>query len=142
MSQAQQPRDDKREAFEDHERRQQFEHQLIDRKTTWLLATQGLLFAAYGFSSESNTEAAKDFRPLLALAGLLIAAIVLVGVAALIRSKWLSYVRYRDHFGAAGRDLPGPLKGRGLEWGVDTWTRSCPWRPICCSPSPSSWSGQ
>ena len=50
--------DDELEAWRDYNDRQQFEHQLIDRKTVWLLTTQGLLFAAYGVVMTSETQSA------------------------------------------------------------------------------------
>ena len=47
-----------------------FEHQLIDRKTTWALTTQGILFAAYGLTFSNGqlvkAEEAKYFREVVA----------------------------------------------------------------------------
>lgn len=63
--------------FDDHHARQEFEHQLIDRKTTWLLASQALLFAAYGVTYDASgadgTPPVEDFRRWIARSGLAIA---------------------------------------------------------------------
>ena len=116
-----------RDAWTDHERRQQFEHELIDRKTTWLLTTQAILFAAYGVTFTRSSTADGDlseFRTVVSRAGLAIAAIVLVGVIALINSKRLAWTSYRSYFGdqatADAVPLPQPLADRGLQWGVRT----------------------
>jgi hypothetical protein len=112
-----------RAIFDDHIKRQDFEHTLIDRKTTWLLASQALLFTAYGVTFNATTvtsDGLHHFRLWIAVSGLAIAAIVFLGVLALIFSKWLSWKIYeefyRDH-----RDLPGPLDRTSLQWGVLTW---------------------
>lgn len=61
------------------------------------------------------------FRAVVALSGLLIALLILFGVFCLIRSKWLSWQQYKCFFGGArATDLPGPLRGESLPWGVDT----------------------
>lgn len=51
-----------RRAWLDHRDQQQFEHQLIDRKTTWLLSTQAILFAAYGVTFQNATFSASRCR--------------------------------------------------------------------------------
>jgi hypothetical protein len=58
-------------------------------KTTWLLTSQTILFAAYGvtFQSTGTADDPSDFRTVVARAGLAIAVITLIGVAALINSK-------------------------------------------------------
>ena len=47
-----------RSSWDDYNRKQEFEHDLINRKTTWSLTTQGILFAAYGvtFSAKSSAR--------------------------------------------------------------------------------------
>jgi hypothetical protein len=54
---------------------------------------------------------------MVACSGLLIAAIVLLGVAALIRSKYISWKDYEGFF-ELNPGLPGPLAERSLQWGV------------------------
>jgi len=140
-NQARTPQDDKkegaqeldeqkraREAWSDHESRQVFEHQLIDRKTTWLLTTQTILFAAYGvtFRVGSAAEDARDFRTVVSRVGIAIAAAVFVGVLALINSKrvaWKDYQKYFKDPGCSSNEarvaLPKPVKAP-LQWGVRT----------------------
>lgn len=112
-----------RDTWDDYNHRQEFEHELIDRKTTWLLTTQAILFAAYGVTFERNytDERLDRFRLVIGWSGLLIAAIVLVGVLGLIRSKRLSWKAYKDFFdGPQAPDLPTPFDGLQLEWGVNS----------------------
>lgn len=110
-----------RSIWQDHMRSQEFEHELINRKTTWLLTTQGLLFAAYGvaFGETQPGERLKEFQSLVAWTGLLSSAVLLVGVVALIVSKWVSWRRYGAYFKVAG-GLPAPHDPRRLQWGVHT----------------------
>jgi hypothetical protein len=116
-----------RDVWSDHERRQEFEHELIDRKTTWLLTTQAILFAAYGVTFDSGItvdQDPSDFRTAVSRAGLAIAVIVLIGVVALINSKRIAWRRYRSYFASPDHPnavpLPKPRDSRGLQWGV--WT--------------------
>jgi hypothetical protein len=124
MDQHAEPSENVRDFWNDHNRRQDFEHTLIDRKTTWLLATQGLLFAAYGVSFEPTMpdHVVDGFRRVVAGSGIAIALIMLVGVAALVNSKRLSWNNYRKFFleNSDTLRLPGPLADRSLQWGVDT----------------------
>lgn len=110
-----------RDIWDDYHRRQEFEHSLIDRKTTWLLTTQSILFAAYGltFGTVRGNDDLEDFRAVVARLGVSIAAIVLLGVAALIISKWLSWWQYRRFFRLA-RPTFYPLDRKELQWGVKT----------------------
>jgi hypothetical protein len=111
-----------RDALNDYTRTQEFLHQLIDRKTTWLLTTQGILFAAYGLSlrESSSMEVADEFRNVTAITGIVLAALSLLGVAFLIVSKVMSFVKYRRYFDEK-RALPNVLVDRRLQWGVLTW---------------------
>ena len=116
------------EAWSDHESRQEFEHQLIDRKTTWLITTQTILFAAYGVTFRGGAAAGdvRDFRTVVSWVGIAIAAAVFVGVLALINSKRIAWKDYRKYFKdpTASSDearvaLPEPVKAP-LQWGVRT----------------------
>lgn len=110
-----------RDTWNDYNRRQEFEHQLIDRKTTWLLATQTILFAAYGLTlgTENANNSSQEFRDVIAWSGVSIAAIVLIGVLALIISKFQSWRGCRTFF---DEEAPRfyPLNRDGLQWGVKT----------------------
>ena len=116
------------EAWSDHESRQIFEHQLIDRKTTWLLTTQTILFAAYGVTFRGGAAAGdvRDFRTVVSWVGIAIAAAVFIGVLALINSKriaWKDYQKYFEDPRASSIEarvaLPEPVKAP-LQWGVRT----------------------
>jgi Na+-transporting NADH:ubiquinone oxidoreductase subunit NqrB len=111
-----------REAWKDYKKSQEFEHLLIDRKTTWLLTTQAILFAAYGLtlSGDVETELADGFRKAVAWSGVLVGAIIFLGASTLIISKWRSWRDYREYFGGPPNDLPTPLNRRWLQWGVRT----------------------
>jgi hypothetical protein len=117
-----------RQAWEDHQRRQEFEHQLIDRKTVWLLTSQSLLFAAYGltFRDGSDADAADQFRRIVQALGITLSAISWIGVLAVINSKRLSWKDYQRHFQAV-RPAFVPASAwverspdGGLPWGVRT----------------------
>jgi hypothetical protein len=126
--------DDKemRDIWGDYNRRQEFEHDLLNRKTTWMLATQAILFAAYGLTVGSgSTDGGLDrFRKVVAGSGLSIALITLVGVVFIIRSKYLSWTAYRKFFKESGAPkLPRPLDREALQWGVNdrnTWLTLLP----------------
>jgi hypothetical protein len=123
VNQPDRPYEEMRDIWNDHNHRQKVEHELIDRKTTWLLTTQAILFAGYGvtFRNQSTSEGLDRFRTVVAWSGLLIAAVILIGVIALIRSKLVSWRAYRDFFGEEGPpDLPRPLDREPLRWGVQS----------------------
>jgi hypothetical protein len=117
-----------RDIWDDYNDRQKFEHELINRKTTWWLTTQTILFAAYGVTFDKQPVGdAAVFRRLIAWVGLLVAVVTLLGVLAVMRSKRRSWLLYKDFYRkSAWCSLPRPLDDRPLEWGVLTtntrWT--------------------
>jgi hypothetical protein len=121
-----------RDIWSDHASRQAFEHELVDRKTTWLLTTQGLLFTAYGVTFQAAGRIAdahllNQFRDVVAAAGFALAIVVLFGVMALLNSKRLAWKEYRTFFSDPQWWLPRklgpprPLDSKPLQWGVHTW---------------------
>lgn len=64
-----------RHVWDDYNHRQEFEHALIDRKTTWLLATQAILVAGYGvtFDSSNAAQGVDGFRDVVAWLGISVA---------------------------------------------------------------------
>lgn len=116
-----------REEWQDYEQRQKIEHELIDRKTNWLLATQGLLFASYGWifkeavSSGSSGGRFERLADIVAAVGAATALLILVGVLTLIVSKVVSFRDYRRFFDNPRHALPGPLSVRRLQLGVRTF---------------------
>jgi hypothetical protein len=99
-----------RDIWNDYNSRQEFEHDLINRKTTWWLTTQTILFAAYGvtltiqfrslaeFRNSPEFRAVTEFRNVIAGVGLAVAVVTLIGVLALIRSKYRSWAMYQDFY--------------------------------------------
>jgi hypothetical protein len=109
--------------WSDYRKGQEFEHELINRKATWLLTTQGLLFAAYGvtFKEASADAALLGFRQVVIGTGVAIALIDLVGVGTLIAAKFLHWRKYRALFITSEKlTLPEPLNERPLQWGMQS----------------------
>jgi hypothetical protein len=106
-----------RDTWNDYNARQKFEHELLDRKTTWGMTGQSILFAAYGVTLSENTDEPADFRRVVALAGLAIAVAGLIGAISLIRSKRRSWSQYREFFKEPENQLPQPFEGKELPWG-------------------------
>jgi hypothetical protein len=77
-----------------HER-ERFEHELINRRLTWLFTSQTVLFAAYGIASRSNDPHFNHaFLRVTAIIGALIAGLILLGIVAAIlakRTAWKDY---------------------------------------------------
>lgn len=68
--------------------RLRFEHELINRRLTWLLSSQSILFAAYGIAlGAANQEIAGFFLKVTAISGIVIAGLILLGVVAGILAK-------------------------------------------------------
>jgi len=121
--------DPTRAAWEDYSHRQEFEHNLIDRKVSWFLTTQSIMFAAYGLASgqAAGTESAKTFQThallfctIVALIGIVLGIVTFIGVGAVIISKWLSFRGYKAY--CTGRKIPPPEPhaARKVQWGVNT----------------------
>jgi len=122
-----------RDIWKDYNDNQKFEHDLINRKTTWSLTIQGLLFAAYGvtlniqfgkdaagFWTPPGSDSIMGFRTIIALLGSMVAIVTLVGVAAVINSKRLSRIKYMKFYcNFREYSLPKPHKNP-LQWGVST----------------------
>jgi hypothetical protein len=110
-----------RDVWLDCYHRQEFEHDLINRKTSWSLTSQSILFAAYGLTLSSNSvDKSNEFHRVVALAGFAIAVLTLIDVLAIIRSKRLSWRQYRDFYSAHKLPLPGPLAEKEHQWGTNT----------------------
>jgi hypothetical protein len=69
--------------------RLRFEHELINRRLTWLLSSQSILFAAYGIAlvATTNQEIANFFLKVTAISGTVIACLTLIGVISGILAK-------------------------------------------------------
>ena len=74
-----------------------FEHDLINRRLTWLITSQTILFAAYGLSFQSRLEllpVAEHFRNVTEWSGIAIAIAVFVSVTASFMAKRLVWKDY------------------------------------------------
>lgn len=111
--------------WKDQVGRQEFEHDLINRKTTWGLTCQSILFAAYGVTLTGDkipkdiVAISNEFRRVVIFAGLLIASVTLVAVLATINSKRMSWWQYRRFYDEHPL-LQEPLVMKPLQWGVRT----------------------
>lgn len=124
MTQTHDPYQESRDVWGDCNHRQELEHDLINRKTSWWLTGQTILFAAYGVTLRSDfVDKSSEFRMVIALSGFAVAVVTLIGVLALITSKILSWWDYNKFYSAFPnvRLLPRPLNGRSYQWGVRTW---------------------
>jgi hypothetical protein len=117
MTQDADPRQDALQAWKDHTDRQVFEHQLIDRKTSWSLTTHSILFAAYGLTLSAKEPDAHQFQSTVAWSGLAVAVVTLLGVGFVVLSKWRSFLLYETHFERmkSRLNLPGV---QPLRWGA------------------------
>ena len=79
-----------RDEYEVYSHRMQFEHELINRRITWLLTSETILFAAYSFALENKES---PFLEIVASVGLWISLSVFLGVIAAILAK-LTLWRY------------------------------------------------
>lgn len=78
-----------------HER-ERFEHELINRRLTWLLTSQSVLFAAYGIGlGSTRPHVADTFLKATAISGTLIAGLILIGVLAAILAKRTAWKEYK-----------------------------------------------
>src|SRR5438034_11452294 len=68
-----------RDIWCDHNHQQEFEHELINRKTTWSLTAQTILFTAYGLVlGIDSPEVSKKFRYVVAGSGLALAVLMFI----------------------------------------------------------------
>lgn len=94
--------------LERHQRQQAFEHELINRRLTWLLTSQTFLFASLGFLSEMNKL--KDyFLHVASGLGIAVSIFVWVGVVMGIFAKYYNWKNYKCKYDESKR------------WGERTW---------------------
>lgn len=108
-----------RQAWEDFRRHQEFEHLLIDRKTSWLLTTQGLMFTHMG--SQSTLDKTKAARAILCWVGVSVSAIIGIEVVAVVSGKYRAWKDYHEFLRTRPGFLPiASWKGEGnvpgLRW--------------------------
>ena len=112
---------ERRKLFEDQVKGLEFEHELINRKITWLLTSQSLLFAALGLTLASSSLEIVRIIASLGLAVCVVVAIALAGNIAAKRFVHLDYKRREQSLGS-----PEPrwgVRGNGeIEFGVRSFT--------------------
>lgn len=111
-----------RVAWEIYNGRQEFEHDLINRKISWFLTTQSIMFAAYGLTIKEapDREEAEIFRCVVAWVGLLLGVITVFGVGAVINSKWRSFHAYRSFCKMEKIKPMEPHGASEAKWGLGT----------------------
>ena len=92
--------------------RLKFEHDLINRRISWLLTSQSILYAAYGLAGKAESKLPDLFFNVVAFSGLAVSSLVLVGVIAAALAKWFVWRKYIDESG----DINEPWGG------IKTWT--------------------
>lgn len=78
------------------EERGKFEHELLNRRVTWLLSSQTILFAAYGLSI-SEHDKGEIFREVIPMVGIVLSTIVLIGIVAAFIAKIVAWNDLRRH---------------------------------------------
>ena len=120
------------ELFNEYLNRQKFEHELINRRVTWLLTSQTILFAAYGLGASKDNNVPEHFLDVIAWCGLLSSLFLLLGILASQRAKWRSWQDYLELLKLgkieqqkpSEQQLPSSVMARlddlRLSWGVRT----------------------
>jgi hypothetical protein len=84
----------------EYDKRQTFEHDLINRKITWLLSSQTILFAALAIvvSGDSKLEESdiESFLWVLSMLGICLSLLIFLGVCMAVRAKYLNYKKESD----------------------------------------------
>lgn len=73
----------------DLKNRGEFEHELLNRRVTWLLTSQTILFAAYGlsFGEKIDIDSAEKFRSVVPFLGIVISLVIWLGINAAFFAK-------------------------------------------------------
>src|SRR5947207_736550 len=98
-----------RTKFEDYIHGYEHEHELIDRKETWLLTSQTILFAALGLTLQAPTGI---LIQVIAWVGLALCVAIFIGLIGNILAKWFLYSDYKN----AGRSADGAKEK--TRWGT------------------------
>ncbi len=105
--------------LDNYNRRQEFEHELIDRKIRWMLTSQTILFTAYGLTLSSKIPQADADRlqGVAILVGSSSSLLTLIGVLMALLAKVYSWRQYQAFF---GDHPPEPYRNMRLPWGANT----------------------
>jgi hypothetical protein len=117
---------DRESLYEEYSARQKFEHELLNRRVSWLLTSQSLLFVAYGLGASKDKNLPPNFSALIALCGLASSLAALLGIFAAAwakRRSWQDYlclVGLIDTDGECRSAFQDRLDKLRQEWGVKT----------------------
>jgi hypothetical protein len=84
-------------AFKEFWDRLKFEHDLLNQRITWLLSSQTILFAAYGFTVSAKDPLATNFQKVIAGSGAIAAALMFIGILAGVHAKRAVWRDYKDY---------------------------------------------
>ena len=123
--------DDLEEQRKRYEHRGEFEHELLNRRVTWLLSSQTILFAAYGLSlaDSADGEASELFREFIPQLGLFVCAAIWLGIVAAFLAKVRSWLDFRS----------SDTTFRDEQLGVRTWITVLGYVPDCSLPLIFMW---
>ncbi|WP_133251942.1 hypothetical protein [Actinomycetospora cinnamomea] len=99
----------------DYSKALEFEHDLINRKITWLLTSQTILFAALGLTLQALVLRMVD---IIAYVGLALCSIGLLGLVGNFRAKRFVHSDYKASriLGSTGERLRGREPGERICW--------------------------
>jgi len=80
----------------EYSERLKFEHDLINRRVTWLLTSQSILFAAYGFALKVPSVL---LLRTIAFIGAAIAILIFVGILAAFAAKYCTWQDFKTASG-------------------------------------------
>ena len=102
-----------------YDERQVFEHELIDRRLTWLLTSQTILFAALAFTLEKNNceDDKAFFTIIISCLGIVISLLIFIGVWMGLRAKRQSF---KDEKLKQMKKDPLGYETDPVQWGVRT----------------------
>ena len=95
--------------LEKYNQQLQIEHELINRKLTWLLSSQSILFASLAFMLGKDVQAERQalFFKIVSWLGIGISLLIFVGVLMAVASKVASWQDYNRHKSKANREPMG-----------------------------------
>jgi hypothetical protein len=98
-----------------------FEHNLINRRLTWLLTSQTIFFAAAALALAK--EVLKGYKCIFLTTvsglGFSISIFILIGVSMGIRAKYLVFKHFKEKHEEKKQKKDKKLE-KGIQWGVDT----------------------
>ncbi len=97
-------------AYEKYDKGQGSEHELINRRLTWQLTSQTLLFAALAIAYGKEDLINKNLLCILSTVGILISILVWIAITASLLAKYLIWQDYKKESGDTKQS-----------WGVRTW---------------------